>query len=63
MSHGPIIIERVILPPPDSQVAAVDGAATMKARIEYTPAHGETAAQTGNRVERILKRLDRLADD
>lgn len=62
MSHGPIIIERVILPPPDSQVAAVDGT-TMKARIEYTPAHSETAAQIGNCVERIIKRLDRLADD
>jgi hypothetical protein len=62
MTHTVIIVEQVVLPPPDAQAAASTGEA-MTARVEYTPADAASPAQIGNQVERIVKRLAKLADD
>lgn len=35
----------------------------MTAEVHYTPADAATTAQIGNQVERIVKRLTKLADD
>lgn len=56
-----ITIQKSILPPPDAQAASTDQG-EMVAEITYTPPHDATAAQIGNQVERIVKRLARLAD-
>jgi hypothetical protein len=60
MSHTVIIIQQVILPSPDAQSGGDQG--TMDAEISYTPPHDATAAQIGDQVARIVKRLARLAD-
>lgn len=62
MTHTVIIVEQVVLPPPDAQAAAATGA-SMTARVEFTPADTDTPTQIGNQVERIVKRLAKLADD
>ena len=62
MTHTVIIVEQAILPPPDAQAAVATGEA-MHARVEYTPADNATPSQIGNQVERIVKRLAKLADD
>jgi len=62
MSHVVIIIQQNILPPPEAQLASSEGPA-MTARIEYTPSHTMTDRQIGDQVERIVKRLSKLADD
>lgn len=62
MSHVVIIIQQNVLPPPDSQVAAADQGG-MTAEVRYEPPDAATAAQIGNQVERIVKRLNKLADD
>lgn len=61
MSHVVIIVQQSILPPPDAQAASADQG-QMTAEITYTPPHDATPAQIGNQVERIVKRLARLAD-
>jgi hypothetical protein len=62
MSHITIIISQSVLPPPDtSATAAASG--TMTAEVRYTPADTATPTQIGNQVERIVKRLAKLADD
>jgi hypothetical protein len=60
-SHRTIIIDQVVLPPPTSETASALG--EMSARVSYTPADTLTDAQIGNAVERICKRLTKLADD
>lgn len=62
MTHTVIIVEQVVLPPPDAQAAVTTGE-SMKARVEYTPADTATPSQIGEQVERIVKRLAKLADD
>lgn len=62
MSHTVVIIQQVILPPPDAQTAAADGDA-MSAEIRYEPSDNASPAQIGNQVERIVKRLTKLADE
>lgn len=62
MSHVVVIVQQTILPPPDAQTAVADGSA-MTANVEYTPADSATPAQIANQVERIVKRLAKLADD
>lgn len=61
MSHVVIIVQQSILPPPDAQAATSDQG-EMVAEITYTPPHDATPAQIGNQIERIVKRLARLAD-
>lgn len=61
MSHTVIIVQQVVLPPPDAQTASGDQG-SMTAEIRYTPPDHATSAQIGNEVERIVKRLARLAD-
>jgi hypothetical protein len=61
VSHTVIIVQQAILPPPDAQAASSDHG-SMTAEIRYTPPHDATPPQIGNQVERIVKRLARLAD-
>ena len=61
MSHITIIIHKKILPSVDATMA-VDGS-EMNAQVTFQPADTMTDAQIGNAVERITKRLTRLADD
>jgi hypothetical protein len=61
MSHTVVIVQQSILPPPDAQAASGDPG-EMVAEITYTPPDNATPAQIGNQVERIVKRLARLAD-
>jgi hypothetical protein len=67
MSHRVIIINQVIIPSPDVSAAAVVNPAVdhgeMSAEVTYRPADTMTDAQIGNAVERVLKRLTKLADD
>lgn len=35
----------------------------MTAKVTYTPSHTMSDAQIGNQVERIVRRLTKLADD
>ena len=63
MSHTVIIIQQKILPPPDAQIATVEGGGEMTAQVTYTPPHTMTDAQIGNQVERIVRRLTKLAYD
>lgn len=62
MSHVVIVIQQVILPPPDAQAATSESSGSMTAEVSYTPPHDESPAQIGNQVERIVKRLAKLAD-
>jgi hypothetical protein len=62
MSHVVIIIQQTVLPPPDTSATAAD-AGVMTAEVKYTPADTATPTQIGNQVERIVKRLAKLADD
>lgn len=62
MSHVVIIVQQTVLPPPDAPTATiVDG--EMTAQVTFTPADNATPVQIGNQVERIVKRLAKLADD
>jgi hypothetical protein len=64
MSHVVIIVQQTILPPPGSQSAAhAEGGSAMTAEVTYTPSDGMSDAQIGNQVERIVRRLNKLADD
>lgn len=63
MSHTVIIIQQKILPPPDAQQAATETSGEMTAEITFVPPHTMTDAQIGNAVERIVRRLTKLADD
>lgn len=56
-----MIIQQTILPPPDSQALASTG--EMTAEVTYRPADTMTDTQIGNAVERIVRRLTKLADD
>lgn len=62
MSHVVIIIQQTILPPPDTSATATE-AGEMTAEVRFTPADSATPAQIGNQVERVVKRLAKLADD
>jgi hypothetical protein len=62
MSHVVVIIQQTILPPPDTSATAADAGA-MTAEVHYTPADSATPTQIGEKVERIVKRLAKLADD
>lgn len=61
MSHTVIIVQQSILPPPDAQIAGSDQG-ELVAEITYTPPDNATPAQIADQVERIVKRLARLAD-
>lgn len=64
MSHVVIIIQQRILPPePATTTKSVANFGEMKAEVTFTPADTMTDAQIGNQVERIVKRLTKLADD
>lgn len=65
MSHISIIIDSKILPPPDSQLSTshAEGGSEMTATVTFKPAHTMTDTQIGNQVERICRRLSKLADD
>jgi hypothetical protein len=52
-----------ILPSPDSQLAAAADHGEMDAVVTWKPADSLTPVQIGNQVERIVKRLGKLADD
>lgn len=62
MSHVVVIIQQAVLPPPDTSATAAE-AGEMNAQVTFTPADSATPAQIGNQVERIVKRLAKLADD
>lgn len=62
MSHVVIIIQQTIVPPPGAP-AALHSDGSMTAEVKYTPADSSTPAQISNQVERIVKRLAKLADD
>jgi hypothetical protein len=62
MSHVVIIVQQTVLPPPDAVVSLTDGSA-MTAEVTYSPPDSATTAQIGSQVERIVKRLAKLADD
>lgn len=62
MSHVEVIITQKVLPPPGTQVTAEE-AGEMTASVKYTPADSMTDAQIGHAVERIVRRLTKLADD
>lgn len=62
MSHVVVIVQQTILPPPDATAASVS-IGEMTAEVTYTPADTMTDAQIGNAVERIVRRLTKLADD
>ena len=61
VSHVVIIIQQTILPPPDA-LSGSPASGEMTAEVRYTPPDSATDAQIGNQVERIVKRLARLAD-
>lgn len=61
MSHVVIIVQKTILPPPDAQADSPLG--EMTAEVRYQPAAGMSDAQIGSQVERVLRRLTKLADD
>ena len=61
MSHVVVIIQQTILPPPDAQAALTAG--EMTAEVKYIPPDSATDAQIGNHVQRIIRRLNKLADD
>ncbi len=65
MAHVEVIVTQKIIPPPDSQLAAehADGHGEMTAVVTFRPPHTMTDAQIGNQVERICRRLSKLADD
>lgn len=63
MSHVIIIVQQKILPPPDAQGATTATTGEMTAQVTYTPPDTATDAQIGNQVERIVRRLTKLADD
>lgn len=62
MSHVVIVIQQTILPPPDATAASAP-TGEMTAQVTYTPSDTATDAQIGNAVERIVRRLTKLADD
>lgn len=62
MTHRRIIIEQSVLPSGDAQVQHADHGA-MKAVVTYDPPDTATDKQIGDQVERITKRLTKLADD
>jgi hypothetical protein len=63
MSHVVVIIQQTVLPPPDSLAATATASGAMTAEVKYTPPDTATPAQISNQVERIVKRLAKLADD
>lgn len=64
MGHVVITMKVTVLPPPDSQaLTAAHDVGEMTAEVTYIPPHTMTDAQVGNQVERIVRRLNKLADD
>lgn len=61
MSHVVIIIQQTIQPPPAPHSLAPEGG-SMSAEVTYTPPDSATEDQIGNQVERIVKRLAKLAE-
>jgi len=61
VSHVVIIIQQTVVPSPDA--ATVTDGSAMTAEVTYTPADNATTSQIGEQVERIVKRLAKLADD
>jgi hypothetical protein len=62
MSHISIIISMKVLPVDGAAVPASDQS-SMDVVVTFNPHHSLTDAQIGNAVERITKRLTKLADD
>lgn len=62
MGHVIISMKMKVLPHADSKTSSVDQG-EMTAEVVYTPPHSATDVQIGNQVERIVKRLGKLADD
>lgn len=62
MSHVVVIVQQTILPPPDA-TAANSPTGEMTAQVTYAPPDTATDSQIGNAVERIVRRLTKLADD
>jgi hypothetical protein len=58
-----VIIQQTVLPPPDSLATDAHASGSMTAEVTYAPPDTATPAQISNQVERIVKRLAKLADD
>lgn len=67
MSHVVIIVQQKIMPPSEAEALALTSTIAhehgeMSAEVRYVPADSETPSQISAQVERIVKRLARLAD-
>lgn len=64
MGHVVIVTTMKILPPPvATALANPESFGEMTATVTYAPPDTMSDTQIGNRIERIVRRLTKLADD